>query len=406
MICPRCGFSQPDDLYCARCGVHVKQYRKKRKKKLFILGSALILIGIAALFTGRVYRGKQVRVATVQAPSPPVSRPERQILVTEPKGDASVTKSASPSESSGQKKPAAVAAQSRLPVTPASTESETPFSKKGENPAAEEKAGELSGLQWFEKGTALNDDSPDEIACYQKAVASDPDFAPAYYRLGAIYFRNAEYELADQAFAQFLKYANEEQRGRYDIYVFYSPAEVESLMGEESQPEAEVASKKQPVGEEPSASVSKEEKTEKNGLHSREMQAAVPFEKFGDQIVVRVRLNRDITARMLLDTGAGITVLSDTLAERLKLNPNGAETLLLKTLSREIRVPLAHISEMQLGAHTREDMPVAICSMGPAKAFFEGILGMDFLRGFTITVDAPAKKISLNVAHPLQKKIP
>jgi tetratricopeptide (TPR) repeat protein len=406
MICPRCGFSQPDDLYCARCGVHVKQYRQKKKKRLFILGSALILFGIAALFAGRVYQGKQARVATVEAPSPPVSRPEKQILVTEPKGEAPVTKRASPSGSSGQKKPVALTAPSRLPVTPASTETETPSGKKGENPAAGEKAGELSGLQWFEKGMALNDDSPDEIAFYQKAVESDPEFAPAYYRLGAIYFRNAEYELADQAFAQFLKFANEEQRGRYDIYVFYSPAEVESLMGEESQPGAEGDSKKQTAGEEPSTSVGKEEKTENNGLDSREMQTAIPFEKLGDQIVVRVRLNRDITARMLLDTGAGITVLSDTLAERLKLTRNGDETLLLKTLSREMRVPLAHISALQLGAHTREDMPVAVCSMGPAKASFEGILGMDFLRGFTITVDAPAKKISLKVVRPPQKKIP
>ena len=31
MICAKCGFSQPDDYYCAGCGVDIERYAKERK---------------------------------------------------------------------------------------------------------------------------------------------------------------------------------------------------------------------------------------------------------------------------------------------------------------------------------------------------------------------------------------
>jgi len=49
MICPKCGFSQPDDIYCASCGVNVDKYVRKRKKKRFNLVIIVALISIAAI---------------------------------------------------------------------------------------------------------------------------------------------------------------------------------------------------------------------------------------------------------------------------------------------------------------------------------------------------------------------
>jgi len=57
----------------------------------------------------------------------------------------------------------------------------------------------------------------------------NPEFAPAHYRLGAIHFRHARYELADQEFAKFIEHASEAERQAYDIYVYYSPSDMERL---------------------------------------------------------------------------------------------------------------------------------------------------------------------------------
>jgi len=408
MICPKCGFNQPEDIYCAWCGVHVKKYRQKRKKKtLIILIFALIIFGAAALFTGRAYHDRAARVAMIKSVSPAVTPRAKPSLVTKPKRISLPAKKPLAAGHTGQKKEAAAAApEVRAKASAPSPAAEMRSSKEGETRTAKEKEGALTALQWFDRGTALNDDSTAEIACYQKALELDPAFAPAYYHLGAVYFRNAEYERADQAFARFLTFATDEQKGIYDIYVFYSPTEVQNLEVEEAQSDSAVASNKQPTDQEKTTSPGQGENSESNAEHSKEVQAAIPFESLGDHIIVPVRLNGDITARMLLDTGAGITVLSTNLAEKLNLTPGGAGTILLKTLTRKVRAPLARIPALQLGSHTKENFPVAVCAMRPIRDSFEGILGMDFLRGFTITVDAEAKKISLRRAGSRKEEGP
>ena len=49
MICPKCGFSQPDDYYCAQCGVNVEKYVQKKRKKRFNLGLIITVLSIADL---------------------------------------------------------------------------------------------------------------------------------------------------------------------------------------------------------------------------------------------------------------------------------------------------------------------------------------------------------------------
>ena len=49
MICPKCDFSQPDDYYCAQCGVNVEKYVQKKRKKRFKRGLIITVLSIAAL---------------------------------------------------------------------------------------------------------------------------------------------------------------------------------------------------------------------------------------------------------------------------------------------------------------------------------------------------------------------
>ena len=54
--CPRCGFSQPEDQYCAQCGVNMQSFQKKEKpflKKIFEnLGVQVLVLVISAVFIG------------------------------------------------------------------------------------------------------------------------------------------------------------------------------------------------------------------------------------------------------------------------------------------------------------------------------------------------------------------
>ncbi len=387
MICPKCGFNQPEDIYCARCGVHVKKYSRNQKKKLAFILSLFTILAVAALLTGRIYPEREARVTIVRSPSP----------VAPPKRRSSPPKRPSPANHEGQKEKASVAGtETRTAAKPQASAAANRSKKHDSGQKADEKESALTAPQWFDKGRALNDDSTEEISSYQKALELAPAFAPAYYRLGAIYFRNAEYELADQAFARFLKFATDEQKGIFDIYIFYSPREVENLGLEEETPDSTVVAEKQSSDQEnPGPPAQGENREGKSGL-SKEVQTSVPFESQGDHIIVSVRLNGDITARMLLDTGAGITVLTTTLAKRLHLNLDGARTIRLKTLARVIHAPLTSLPRLQLGEQSIENLPVAIFSMRPPGEPFDGILGMDFLQGLTITVDVVKKKISLS----------
>ncbi len=70
MRCPRCGFEQPEDLYCANCGVEISSYlqRKVKKRRVLVwcgvaIGVAAILLGGIALFSGEEKHGDRQAIS-------------------------------------------------------------------------------------------------------------------------------------------------------------------------------------------------------------------------------------------------------------------------------------------------------------------------------------------------------
>jgi len=92
-----------------------------------------------------------------------------------------------------------------------------PISKTKENAATQEliqsqSGKQLTALDWYNRGVALNDNSDQELACYKKAVELDPKFAPAYYNMGIIYMKRGNNIDAIASFNQFLKFSNDETK--------------------------------------------------------------------------------------------------------------------------------------------------------------------------------------------------
>ena len=226
-----------------------------------------------------------------------------------------------------------------------------------------------SALDWFARGIDLNDDSEQEMHCYLKAVKLDPEFAPAYYRLGALLMRNGDFAEAREAFAAFWIHASEQDKQEYNLTLYTSPEELTR----------EIA-------------VLRGEPLEKDTQGEGNL---VQFESDQGQIIVPVLLNQGVQTRMILDTGAAITVISPELAERAGVRPDG--TIHLTTIaSGNIRARLGTVSSLKIGNRVKRNVRVAVVDIGLLKAKrVDGLVGMDLLRDARVSIDQDRQVIEI-----------
>jgi len=448
MICPKCRFSQPDDIYCAFCGVNIEKYLRQRRKRQYRVWILVALIGIGAVSIAKYIDsvrhvetpepadryGYEEDKAQIKDVTPPKRKPDR--VLSQNKLHAR-TKTDQRPESQTQSESFRPHERERKGIVEDESTGSRPLDHR-EAEVSDDKQGEtISAIEWFEKGRALDDESEDEIQCYRKAIELDSEFAPSYYCLGAIYCRRANYELADQEFANFLKYASEADREAYDIYVYYSPSDVARLseVKEKGQAPAEGAEKGiPPEGERERAEATEKETTRQTGEEtvaqtveeaaeptveetseptekeaaeptgeetgqetSEEVMTIVRFSPVDGHILVPVVLNGFLEARVLVDTGAGITVLSGELARKLQLEGVAGHSITLKTMAIDIQAQLATLSSIQVGNLVQNNLPVAITDLplGEERKF-DGILGMDFMNNYKIQIDNENSRILLS----------
>jgi clan AA aspartic protease (TIGR02281 family) len=272
----------------------------------------------------------------------------------------------------------------------------------------------LTAIDWFERGVSLDDESEAEVECYENAIRLDPNLAPAYFRLGAIYYRRANYESADQEFAKFLEKASDADKVGYNIYVYYSPSDVdrltaedtgEAVQPEEAETETEIEEAEQASGVEgedveektPSETETEteeaagEEESEETG---EEVNTIVRFLAYNGHIVVPVTLNGIEDAQVLVDTGSSITVLSREMAERLDLEKRAGKGVTLRTMASDIEADLVMLSSIQVGDLVQNNLAVAVTDLPTrVKADFDGILGMDFMNHYKIRIDNDNQRI-------------
>jgi len=407
MICPKCGFSQPDDIYCALCGINIERYALKKRKRHFKAGALVILMGMATLAVANYFMSSPedlperiehegirsavhaTRQRTSTEKKTPrnrskIERPENGFLENQPSEDAHAPLQSPPQESQGEAK------------------DESPGERSPQTAA-----------QWFEKGRRLDDDSDAEIEYYQQAKKLDPEFVPAAFRLGAIYSRQAKHELADREFAHFLTFASDSDRQAYDIYEFYSLADVERLFERVDEQvaagEKEKGSPSESAGEtkeELSGEVPEEETSEGDGEPSteetsEEVLTVVKFSSINGHIVVPVVLNDSLVTQVLVDTGAGITILSKVLAEELGVEEEPGRSITLKTMAMDVEASLGRLDSIQVGNLSRNNFQVAITDMPLGqKSNFNGILGMDFMNNYTIQIDNKNQRLTLTSKSP------
>jgi len=376
MICPKCDFSQPDDIYCANCGVNVDSYVRKKKKSRYKVGINLALILIVVLFAAKFFfTGKEAEKSETSRKDDSTQR-----LQTTPRTD-----SPRPPRSRSQA------------VRQGGTTARSSLNEPKQQVAPRREPGEktLTAREWFEKGLSLDDDSDAEIESYRKALELDSKFAPAYYRLGAIYFRQAEYDLAAENFTKFTLYASDPEKQTYNVELYFSPEDLEILRQamEEPAPKEEEPE----VAAEPEGAESVETAEEVSPETSEEVESIIRFSSTNGHMVVPVLFNGSRNADLLFDTGAGITVLSRALAQSLGLAPEAGKSIKLKTVAAEVQAQIAILDSITVGDFSRADFSVAVVDLNfDDKKRFEGILGMDFLSNYTIRIDNQTSRIFLS----------
>jgi predicted aspartyl protease len=111
---------------------------------------------------------------------------------------------------------------------------------------------------------------------------------------------------------------------------------------------------------------------------------ATPIQVRGRHIIVAVTFNDSVTGNLVLDTGAGQTMISKRIANNLRLYSSGAGTRV--GIGGAVSVSTATLDAIRVGEANVKNLRVSIHDL-PFNAFEEGLLGMDFLGRFQMSVD-------------------
>lgn len=231
MQCPRCGFQQPEDEYCARCGVYVPGARKRRRARTGMgLAFSVLLVagavaGVALWFHER---------GSPQPPSPHAATPARQSIQPVEPPPPPPQRPAPPPKAHKTAKaiPHAPPAPSRPAVDGPTTETgrgegtEPPAEPGASIPDAEGQIRRWAAQEWVEKGREQAGSPDEEMAAYRRALELDPRFAPAHYYLGMIQWAGEDPDGAMESFRRFLADATPEEKETLLLPEGWAPEEM------------------------------------------------------------------------------------------------------------------------------------------------------------------------------------
>jgi len=140
----------------------------------------------------------------------------------------------------------------------------------------------------------------------------------------------------------------------------------------------------------------KKTRTTKAGPAGESKSTAVRLNR-GNQALVPVRLsyrNTTVDAWLLLDTGATVTMISSSLADRLGIKPDSTESRLAQVADgRVVQTFRTRVDSLAVGPKLKYNAEVAIMpSDGPAMGF-DGLLGMNFLGDYRYHLDVNSQAI-------------
>lgn len=125
----------------------------------------------------------------------------------------------------------------------------------------------------------------------------------------------------------------------------------------------------------------------------------VALQKLGRHYAVDVTMINgydEVDFRLMIDTGASLTLLTPEAAERLHIVVNDIERRQrLSTPGGLVEAPLYQIEALAVGQEIIWDLPIAIVPFETAEGLIDGLIGMDFLGKFDFQIDQDAQELKL-----------
>ncbi len=117
----------------------------------------------------------------------------------------------------------------------------------------------------------------------------------------------------------------------------------------------------------------------------------------GNKVLVPVTISyrsETVQARLLLDTGAGITTISPRLASRLGIRPEHTTRTVGRVADGSfISANNIIVDYLQVGPKTKQSVEVAVLQMNGPEMGFDGLLGMNFLGDFRYHINLGGQTI-------------
>ena len=144
------------------------------------------------------------------------------------------------------------------------------------------------------------------------------------------------------------------------------------------------------------------------GEHARELIAAitapelailladVPLSRSRNQFVVTASLDGQREVRLLIDTGASVTIVAPAILESMGY-VLGSRVGKFATANGEVEAPLVGIQSLTLGGQVVSPITVGAISLSPRTASFDGLLGMNFLQKFEFSLDQQRSVLELHL---------
>jgi predicted aspartyl protease len=115
----------------------------------------------------------------------------------------------------------------------------------------------------------------------------------------------------------------------------------------------------------------------------------IPLKMLGGHAIVPVTFNNSVTANLMVDTGAGRTVVSKRIATDLRLHSTGFGTGY--GIGGRVTMSIARVESVKVGEVEIKNMSISIHDFSPDPRY-EGLLGTDFLGRFQMSLDS-AKQV-------------
>lgn len=135
-------------------------------------------------------------------------------------------------------------------------------------------------------------------------------------------------------------------------------------------------------------------------LNSEFQSHSVDYDKSAGNIIVKTVINDSLPVSLVVDTGASLVVLSQSVVEKMGLKTEKQSSLrVIVADGRRVNAKHIILDSVRVGGAEVKNVSAAVLK-NPGVRHADGLLGMSFLRNFSLSIDGQGKELVLEKFNP------